>query len=245
MTKNVTATIVAMALAACLSGTASAASPNLIQNGSFENLTNGTGQLGYNTDAVGWTTNGYNFAFNSGTADTSGTSGSYGYLGLWGPGNGSNNGLTDSSPDGGNFIANDGAFGVAPLQQTITGLTAGNKYAVSFYWGAAQQSGYNGDTTDMWTVSLGNQSFATPIETIPSHGFSGWHLQTFEYTATSNTEVLSFLAKGTPEGVPPFALLDGVSMKPVPEAGTVVSMFIGILMMGAFVRRRAVAKKLS
>ena len=72
---------------------------DLVTNGSFEITTNGTGQLGYNTVATGWSSSGYNFLFASGTADTTGAEGSAGTLMLWGPNDGSDNGLPASSPD--------------------------------------------------------------------------------------------------------------------------------------------------
>jgi hypothetical protein len=104
---------------------ASPASANLVTNGSFESTTSpGGGQLGYNGfNATGWSTTGYNFLFPSGTADTTGVTGQYGNLKLYGPGNGYNNGLPATSPSGGNFVGADGAFGVAPITQTVSGLT--------------------------------------------------------------------------------------------------------------------------
>lgn len=45
---------------------------------------------------------------------------------------------------------------------------------------------------------------------------------------TSASEVLSFLAIGTPAGVPPFALLDGVSISEVPEPGSLVLLGAGL-----------------
>jgi hypothetical protein len=107
---------------------------NLVTNGGFESTTNGAGQLGYNTNATGWTTSGYNFLFTSGSADTTGADGRFGNLQIWGPGNGSNNGLPATSPDGGNYVAADGAYEVGAISQTINGLVAGGSYNVSFYW---------------------------------------------------------------------------------------------------------------
>src|ERR1700679_70029 len=72
--------------------TASASRANLVTNGGFESTTNGNGQLGYNTNAIGWTATGYTFIFAPGTADTTGAPGSIGTDYLWGPGNGSANG---------------------------------------------------------------------------------------------------------------------------------------------------------
>src|ERR1700722_10749802 len=82
---------------------ASAQATNLVMNGSFTSSTGG-GQLGYNTTASYWTTSGYNFLFTSGSADSTGVTGSAGNLKLYGPGDGSANGLPASSPDGGNYI---------------------------------------------------------------------------------------------------------------------------------------------
>ena len=122
---------------------------DLVTNGSFETTTNGNGQLGVSTDATGWSINegGYTFLFAPGTADTSGANGQYGNLTLWGPGNGTANGLPATSPDGGNFIAFDGAFQIQPIYQTVSGLIPGHTYDVSFEWAAAQQQGFDGRVT--------------------------------------------------------------------------------------------------
>ena len=184
-------------------------------------LTNGPGQLGYNTNATGWSVpspNGsYAFVFAAGTADVGGSNGEYGGVSLWGPNNGSANGLPATSPDGGNFVALDSAFQVGALSQTISGLTPGDTYAVSFYWAGAQQYGFTGPTIDNLTVSLGSSSMTTNTVNLASHGFAPWTQVTFDLKADSTSDVLSFLALGGPAGVPPFALLDGVSMQSVPE----------------------------
>jgi PEP-CTERM motif len=64
--------------------------------------------------------------------------------------------------------------------------------------------------------------------------------QTFDFTATSTSEVLSFFANGGPQ-VPPFALLDGVTMNAVPEPGTLPLLAFGVLSL-AVVRRVRRAK---
>ncbi len=205
-------------LAVVLAAAPFAHANNLVQNGDFENVTTSassvSGEFGsrFSSRQVDhWATTGYNWVMTATSADTGSNPGEFGGLQLWGPGNGVANGLT-ASPTGGNYLAADGAFTVAAITQTINGLTVGHNYALSFSWAGAQQSGFTGDTTDKWTASLGAQSFDTSIVSLPSHGFSGWSQQTFNYTASSASEVLSFLATGTPNGVPPFALLDGVSL---------------------------------
>ena len=241
MTKKAMATIVSIGM---LIGMLRAAHANsLVTNGGFELTTKGSGQMGFNTDATGWTTTGYNFIFAPGTADTTGATGQYGGLTLWGPGTGSNNGLPKTSPTGGNFVAADGAFQTAPITQTINGLIIGKSYTVGFDWAAAQQSGFNGDTTDQWVVALGTETHSTSVVNNVSHAFSGWQHQNLNYVATSGSEVLSFLANGTPTGVPPFAVLDGVSLEQTPEPTAMVALFAGMIGLMLFVRRRSHTKK--
>ena len=232
------------------------AAANLVANGSFENYTGGDGsgnpsQLAnpsYNgggyTNLTDWTVNSgtYGFLMGPGAADTTG---SYSpqfsnTFWLWGPGSGGGsvaNGLTASSTDGGNYLALDGASGYrgGGISQTIDGLTAGNKYDVSFYWAGAQQYTYDGTTTEQVQVSLGTDSQSTSVWNNPSHGFSGWSQQTFTFTASSASEVLNFLAIGTPDGVPPFVLLDGVSLNAetppsaVPEPSSLALSALGLI----------------
>ena len=218
------------------------ASTNYVTNGDFELTTNGGGQLAFNTNATGWINNqdgaghaGYNFLFAPGSADTTGVTGNAGNLKLWGPGDGSANGLPASSPTGGNYIAADGVYQMGSIQQQINGLTLGQTYVLSFYWAGAQQSGFNGITTEQWQVSLGDLTQKTAIVTNPDHGFTGWQLQTFNFVADSVNPILSFLAFGTPAGEPPFSLLDGVSLvgpsqsQATPEPGTCALIGLGLL----------------
>jgi hypothetical protein len=230
-----------LVLATALAALAAPAFANSFTNGGFEVTTAGGGQLGYNTDATGWTVanNGYNFLFEPGTGDTSGSIGQYGGLSLWGPNNGSANGLPATSPSGGNYVAADGAFQTEPLEQIITGLTVGKTYTVGFDYGFAQQQGFNGATQQNWTVSFAGQSATTPTVTLPNHGFSGWMHTSYDFVANHATETLSFLAYGNLP-VPPFALLDGVTFTPdtVPEPASWALMLIGFGGMGVAIRRR-------
>ncbi len=225
---------IALSAAAVLT-VAPLAQAELVTNGGFETTTFGNGQLGFNTDATGWTvpppagTGSYIFVYSPGTADTTGALGSSGNVSLWGPGNGSANGL-GVSPDGGNFIASDGDFENGPLMQTLNGLIAGDTYAVTFYWAAAQQEGFDGITSSGWIVGLGGAPTQSVDAGILNHGFSGWNQATLDFTADGTSDVLSFLAQGTGGGSePPFALLDGVSVTQTPEPGTWLLMLTGIL----------------
>jgi len=208
-------------------------------------LTTLFGQFGSGTPSSGqvlavtsWSTGGYNFVFAPGTADSGTKAGgantgapkeavgeatitvggkTYGNTYLWGPNNGSSNGLS-GPPGGGNFLALDGAYEQDAVEQTITGLTVNQTYALTFYWAGAQQESYTGITTDKLTVKLGSATGVTSTITVPSEGFSGWMQQTFYFQANSTSEVLSFLAAGTPNGEPPFALIANVDLEVVPDS---------------------------
>ena len=224
--------------------TLSAQATNLVTNGGFESTTNGPCQFDYCTVATGWSSHGYNFIFGYGTADTTGSNGQDGNLRLWGPNDGSNNGMPAGSPDGGNFVAADGDFLVAPIQQTINNLTVGGIYTVGFWWAGAQNYGFTSPTTEQWQVSLGSQTMDTVVLQNPSHGFTGWRYQSFTFTADNTSDVLSFLAVGTPSGEPPFVVLDGVTMNAAtPEPGTLALSVGGLLGIVGTLRSRGWLKR--
>jgi hypothetical protein len=245
-------------LAALAAAQANAA--NLVQNGDFE-INGGPGQLGGGISyATGWTSAGpaidgtavpFNFILDS-TADDGG----YGFVGgfpsvysaadntnihVWGPGNGVNNGFT-GSPTGGYFLGGDADYANGAVTQTINGLQVGHKYELSFYWAASQFYGTNGDSYSGWNVTFGSESTSTGTANNASAGFVPWAQKKAEFTASSASQVLSFLATGGPSGVPPFALLDGVSLTdvtaPVPEPATLGMLLAGGGLLGLATRRR-------
>lgn len=235
------------------------AAPNLVQNGDFEQTTlTSSGQMTA-SNVTGWTTSSYTMLFlpqatvisngvtsanpSGTTADTTGaTVSGGGNLKLWGPNDGSTNGLTES-PTGGNFIAADGdpSFN-GPISQTVNGLTVGDSYNLTFAWAAAQQYGFNGATTEAWTVSLGSNTVSTSVVNNANHGFVSWMQASFFFKATSTSEVLSFLAAGTPAGSPPFSLLDGVSLVAAPEPATWTVLLAALGGLTVWGRRRVSAR---
>ena len=146
------------------------------------------------------------------------------------------------SPDGGNFVAIDGVQTYStPLVQILTGLVVGSRYQVFFYQAAAQQSGFNGATTDQWQVSLGTDTRFSTLMNVADHGAVPWMSQALFFTANAATEALSFMAVGTPSGMPPFALLDGVSVTQTPEPGT--CMLLGLGLLGIPIARKVLKKR--
>lgn len=147
---------------------------------------------------------------------------------------------------GGTFVAIDGEGSYQGIvQQTISGLTKGQTYAVSFYWGATETQKATKTTTAQLQVSLGSQTHLTQVFSNPPQGFSGWQYVTFKFGANAASELLSFMAIGTPAGLPPMAVLTGVSMHKVPEPASWAMFGSGLLGLGllTLLARRSAARR--
>ncbi len=248
--------ILAAATVAALASAPAMAATNLVNNGGFETTTlaNSTQFIGNqvanwtNATTTGHTGYGYNFLVKSGTADTTGFTSLAGNLDyLYGPDGGNKgfinnfatNGLTDSSLSGGNYLLLDGDTNFhGAVSQTIGGLTVGQLYALTFEWAGASWATTPGNTTHKLDVTFGGLTQSTNTLALGPKGFSGWKTATMNFTATSATQTLSFLAQGTPNGLPPTLLLDNVTMAAVPEPATWAMMLVGFAMVGASVRYR-------
>jgi hypothetical protein len=235
---------IAVALGFSLLLLAPSAEASLVFNGSFETVDSShvksfQVQIGSATDLSGWTVSYLSpdatpyldcVVFpGTGTSDACGNSQK-----LW---------AASDSPVGGNYLAIDGDpnFGIS-LSQTITGLDVGQTYQVSFYQAAAQFTLATGDTTELWRVSLGSETHDSPTMNNMSEGFINWSSQSLIFTADNTTDVLTFLAVGTPQALPPTLLLDGVSLDstvPEPVTATITGIgIVGILAMVRLKRRR-------
>jgi hypothetical protein len=158
------------------------------------------------------------------------------------------------SPDGGNVYVADGDPGYnLAIYQTLTSLTVGATYVVSFQQAAGQQAGFTGSTTEYWQVGFnaGTVVPATTLQTVgatyknstvmttPQQGFTAWNTQSISFVATSATETLSFLSEGTPGNAPPMVFLDGVTVTQTPEPAT---LGLGLLGFGALIAARRARK---
>ena len=255
--------LIAAATAFALVAGAANASTNLVLNGGFENTTLTAGQQlqiagyvgfqvtypggSYSNAVDNWTSSqdgsnpaAYNLYFFDGATAKTGDAFSQYTSEQQRP----NVNFTGSSPNGGAFMILDGDPNfTGPLSQTVNGLTVGQTYQLSFYWAGGELSNRTGYQTIDLTGSFGSSTFATPIVTNHAGSnpgdFSGWQLETFDFKATSVSQVLSFLAAGTPAAnLPPVAFLDGVSVVAVPEPGVWALMLAGIAGLGLALRRR-------
>jgi hypothetical protein len=233
--------------------TSAQAATNLIQNGGFE-INGGPGFIdlppaeagpqALATTIANWSSDrdvpAGRWGFNQVTSLAWLNSQNYYYFGLWGatPGYQNGNGFT-TSPNGGWFVSSDGFDRRSAIEQTVSGLEVGTEYTLYYEYAYAQENGVPGDSNNFWHVSFGPDAItSTPLLT-PSTGFDGWFTDSQTFTAKSTSQVLSFLAYGT-NGVPPYLLLDGVSLTrthevpgPVPVLGAA-----GVLAWSRKLRRR-------
>ncbi|QYE33398.1 PEPxxWA-CTERM sorting domain-containing protein (plasmid) [Polymorphobacter sp. PAMC 29334] len=233
--------LVALLIAA--SAVAPAAAVNLVTNGGFESssyTSNTQFGAGFGGQGVtGWTGAGGNqlqFYFVGGTQTTTNAVNQFGDpQGYFRPN------FSTLSPNGGNFVALDGDSDYrGQISQTLNGLTAGKKYDVTFSWAASQLRNRTGATTEQLLVGFGSATQATEVVAVPSEGFRGWFNEKFSFTAGGASQVLSFLSIGTPNGLPPIAALDGVSVVAgAPEPSAWLLMIAGFGLVGFSARRRA------
>ena len=232
--------IACAAMIACTLFAVSASADNLVTNGSFEDINGATS----------------NFFVNYPTANLPGGSGAgYGndfivLAGSNGTGNcGESNPIYDlwvspgNSPDGGNYFLMDGDPVVhSEMYQTLSGLTAGDDYQVTFYQASGQLYTLDSVSYEDWSVYFGDQTQTSNVMTTPAEGGTAWESQTLNFVADSTSAVLGFIANGTPTNEPPIAFLDGISVTDqgptaTPEPSTVAMMFTGLLCIPAAFRR--------
>jgi PEP-CTERM motif len=143
-----------------------------------------------------------------------------------------------NAPGNQNFIGTDTDLGTAPITQSISGLTVGATYAISFVWaGAEEVTGAPSPTEADWQVTFGSSTQSTTVRNVAAEGFASWINATLDFVATATTQTLSFLGqdpKDNPTGAgagnePAFALLANVQVAQVPEPTSMALLTVGAL----------------
>jgi hypothetical protein len=242
--------LVLSAVASILSVSTAQAEPNLVQDGLF--LTSTTGMN-------------YGVGDNAYWSDVGTYSG--GTLRGWSEpstpffSNGNAPSYAGAPADPYHFMYMDAGVGYQTyaFTQTITGLTPGATYDLSFLANYFTENNVSGDTVQ-WIANLGGtatfngpggnfsgftggETQATPVATIPQGtggvNGTGWISQVLTFTAQSPSEALTFLAAGS--GDPPFAAITNISLSdpaPAPEPAAWCLMGLGVFGLGSILRLR-------
>jgi hypothetical protein len=197
-----------VAAVAALSGGGAFAATNLVTDGNFSSPNLNGGWALYNS-LDGWT---------SGNGDKIEVGGSGNY------------GLGCISANCQNLEVNANTYG--NVYQTISGLTAGATYAISYLYGGRTSGG----------PSLLDVSFGGALLTTNSGSIGSWTSNVFNIVATSNQEILRFSshASGNPSYGNEITNVS-VTAVPGPVAGAGFPALLGLIGFGIYRRRRAIA----
>jgi hypothetical protein len=135
-------------------------------------------------------------------------------------------------PDGSNSVDLDGSDAppAGGITQTLTGLTVGASYILSFEY--IGQSGY----TPNFSVMLGNSTVVNAMSVTNSTSYT---LFTTTYSATDTSAALTFISNDAPGSYNGVIIADvSVNSAAVPEPASCAMLGMGVLAIGAFGRYR-------
>ena len=195
---------------------------NLVQNGSFEDLSGfnlGNSAWGLSSALAGWTNNtGDQFEIQVATNFQSASTGNFSAF--------------NSSFDGAHYLELN-ANQLGSISQILK-TTAGQTYHLTFGYSGRSDSGAGNDS--LANVYWGG-SMVTPtiLDAAPN---SGWQTYDFTVVATGAVTELRFASVGPTNKISYGSYLDGVLVTAVPEPGTIALMLSGLGLIG-LVRHRS------
>lgn len=215
---------------------------NLVQNGNFADYTD----LGdARKPPTGWTITGFD------PSVTGQQAGAYGFAGVARLGPGRPPGVIPGILSVGGTYFGSGRYNILQtnyyeyrLEQEISNLVIGQSYELSFYTGydGQGQLTIEGEVPEhVWRVGFGDETQDGAVVRITSWGtgadWPAWQKSTMTFTATEETQTLSFVNHRLSPTGPIQLALTGVSLTAIPEPSTAA---LSVLALGglALTRRR-------
>jgi len=144
---------------------------------------------------------------------------------------------TDGTTTQGAVLLNENGSSTSPeAVYSLTGLTVGQTYRVSFnYWGDNQSSGN-------WLLTgwaNGSQVYSEPGHDVGAQTNYPGHDGSYTFVASGMTESIGFGQAGSTNGASP--IIDNVSVSTVPLPAALPLLLSGLAALGALSRRRKLA----
>jgi len=146
------------------------------------------------------------------------------------------------SSDGGTFVHGLGPISTIPgegIKQEISGLTIGTTYQLNFEQSISWSSNPGQGAGGNWEVVFGSETMQSMFMSNPGSGVAfGWQDQSMSFTATAETQFLSFQVVPHTFGDRLSIGLDGVSISIIPIPAAIWLFGSGLIGLIGIARRK-------